>query len=347
MESFKNLAPKIRSLRKKLGKKQEDLAEDLGVSRSLVALWESNLLKNRVTPSGEKLIALSKLTKQPWHTMCWLMDDEIDSSTGVEYFPDGSKVVEPKFSDEDIQGFMAEDLARQNEPPSGEIEKLINDPDNVFKLRQLLSQSALRKRTTAESEKTTAAAQSSGLIVRALPTIWSIAGIESKKPSNRFFVQPEGMTYDDYLHYIEIEEKDRWDNFRGGLKYYLNSEQQIENANSFFEHVAEGGAIKARVDYFDTKNVFGFIVAEPSKEVGAIRRALTSQLSKLFLFEKIKGKTYRKKIIIYTIEDLYNEFKLKEVFLDLINSAGALGVSVDVCCGPQKVAESMSRLIKS
>ncbi len=64
------LSEKLYSYRKKAGMSQQELAEQLDVSRQTVSKWETGM----VLPSAEKLIRLSKLFSVPLDV---LTDDSI------------------------------------------------------------------------------------------------------------------------------------------------------------------------------------------------------------------------------------------------------------------------------
>lgn len=70
------LSEKLYSYRKKAGMSQQELAEQLDVSRQTVSKWETGM----VLPSAEKLIRLSKLFSVPLDV---LTDDSIGSTVKV------------------------------------------------------------------------------------------------------------------------------------------------------------------------------------------------------------------------------------------------------------------------
>jgi transcriptional regulator with XRE-family HTH domain len=341
METFKNLAPKIRSIRKQLGLKQEELATRLQVSRPLVALWESNLIKNRVTPSPEKLIALTQLTQKPWWTMLWFMDDELDSTVGVDYFPDGTKITEPSWEDSDVERMLAEISARDNAPPEDWLKEIVVNSDKLFELKTILSDPQRQNIKRPPPPRTVA----NGLIARRPPTVWDVAGIEGER-QNAISVAAEVVGHNPTeFGDEEMHDAARHANFWGAVKWNLESAQRLVDVSHYFEARTDCGVIKLRLGYFDTKNAIDFLQISPTTEIPAVRHRLTRAIGNLFTFEKVKGKTYRKMIVIYTQDSFYDEKKLKNVFSDLINSVSTLGISTPICLGPVEVATKMREFI--
>lgn len=66
---------RLRAARKFADKRQQDIADALGVSRPTVALWESHDTKHRTSPSLTQLKLISKATRVP---LAWLLDDTAD-----------------------------------------------------------------------------------------------------------------------------------------------------------------------------------------------------------------------------------------------------------------------------
>lgn len=320
--------------------------------------------KNRVIPSGEKLIQLSKLTPSHWRTLFWLLDDDVDSNTGVDYFADGKKIVEPKFTDEQINEFIADRESSENISLVPDLQELVDDPSRVFELRAVLAQSDHAKSKAISREKKSVTDLSDraqggitsplnqlrnlrglGLLRNARLTLWDIAGDESKKPLEQFDVGSDAGGDESNERFSGSDH--HYSEFWGTAKWFMRTTHGIANASSCFDHVADGGAIKAHAAYFDGKNLIDFIVARPRDLPAFFDRRFANRLGGLFLFERIKGKTYRKMILIYTEEELYDEKKLSKEFEDAINSVDNLGVRVEIGCGPVQAADRLSGFIKS
>ena len=73
------LNEKLHSYRKKSGLSQQELAEQLDVSRQSVSKWETGI----TVPSGEKLILLSKLYNVP---LTILTDDDVELKEKIPQF---------------------------------------------------------------------------------------------------------------------------------------------------------------------------------------------------------------------------------------------------------------------
>ncbi len=84
------LAEKIFTLRRKSGLSQDELANELGVSRQAVYKWESGIS----TPEIDKIKTLSKLFKVSFD---YLLDDEIDDLDGNDSAPPKKEQTQVKY----------------------------------------------------------------------------------------------------------------------------------------------------------------------------------------------------------------------------------------------------------
>jgi len=132
MPKLVNLAGKIRQTRVSLGLKQDEFAERLGTTRSLIARWESPLEKNRSIPKAEYLRKIADMTAVPWQTLCWFADDAVEAGRGCVYNPDGTRDIEPDApSDDEIEEMVSSYQAyeKEREVAAPEI-KALTEQDN-------------------------------------------------------------------------------------------------------------------------------------------------------------------------------------------------------------------------
>ena len=137
MTKFQHLSGKLRSIRKQLGLQQRQLADRLEpkVSQGLISQWEGNLVRSRPEPSAEHLRQIAEMTKTPWWTMCWFMDDAIDHALGVNYHQDGSRELGPNLTDAEEEAARSQFTAQDAAPPQGWLVEWQSDPSRAYDLR--------------------------------------------------------------------------------------------------------------------------------------------------------------------------------------------------------------------
>jgi hypothetical protein len=136
------------------GKLADELTAKSGrpVSRGLIARWESNLERSRATPHPDHLIALANMTESPWQTLFWFMDDEVPATRGVEYRPDGTRILEPNWSDEEVEGFFSALSTSKNEKPDEKFAEMVDTPSGLEKLRKHFARMASEEKLASARE---------------------------------------------------------------------------------------------------------------------------------------------------------------------------------------------------
>lgn len=378
MTKFVHLAGKIREVRKTLGLKQDEFAEKLGASRSIVARWESPLEKNRAIPKEEYLKKMADMTSRPWETLCWFMDEGVEPGRGYYYYPDGNRTLEPVFTDEEmsqIQDQMAEESGHDSKP-NPIIESMVKTPhrlNDLYNFYQELNEKEKNQSSTPpvksipENENIPAgkvlltsedAIQSNasrnlgGLVIHARQSIGDIAGGRNYKKVD----DEERLTHivneftEERAIGLRTERDDRREEmemFWSAVQYNLQDAEGIDDARAFFNKRISCGAIKQSIAYLDGRTLAAHSRIDPAMSPSMIRLRLNRYLADLFMAERIQNKSYKKLMLFYVIgSGQVDTTKLKEHYAELINSAQMLGVTVEFSCGAADTAKVFGKFIR-
>jgi transcriptional regulator with XRE-family HTH domain len=382
MAVFKNLAGKIRDTRKRLGLMQDELSIELSsrtgrqVSRGLVARWESNLERSRTTPHPDHLFALAHMTKNPWQTLFWFMDDAVPPTQGVEYRPDGTRLLEPMFSAEQLEGFDSALSERDEGGPNPEFAAMVESPRGLERLRKHFEQLAEQERQKlageAMSSQGNQAPQAASKPNQSAGIAGLLGGLSYGEPSHIFFTRPEvgigalrhsrkeaGLLTDAKLHetpnesdFLEQfkERQRRNKKFWDAVKWELEGRLNLGDKDHCFSKTVTSGLVQTRVDYLEDRIMVGFISADevdsPFSETLFFNTYLPPAMGNLLLAERMGSRSFKKAVLIYTTRDREHASPLIAKAEDFAPSLKLLRFTLLVAAGHTKVAEALANFIE-
>ena len=150
MQKFTHLHAKIRSVRRQLGLQQKEfivlVSEKMGLPRpltpGLASQWESNLIRSRTTPLEEQLVAIAELSKDPWRTMAWFMNDDLPADRDYQVHPDGTFDIEPDYDDGELDTLFdhmkAEHDEYENREPATQLVSWRSDPKKLPDVKKFI-----------------------------------------------------------------------------------------------------------------------------------------------------------------------------------------------------------------
>lgn len=378
MAKFIHLAGKIQEVRKTLGLKQEEFAEKLGVTRSLVARWETPSEKNRSIPKEEHLKAIAAMTPRLWETLCWFMDDGVEPGRGFQYYPDGTRILEPIFTDDQMAELHAQmaEQAQHDANPSPMIAAMINEPkglkalhyfyQDLNKKEQIQTPEPVQKGIPENENVPSGTVEILGasvnqrnsvnrlasMVVPRRESVGEIAGGPNYK--KRDSEEQKTHISIDYAEQrstgFRTEEDDRqaaMEIFWGAVQYNLQDAEHIEDARAYFHKRINCGVIKQSLPYFDGRTLAIYSRIDVELGLNIIRMRLNRYLGDLFMAERIQNKSYKKLILFYVIgSGQVDTDKLKSYFEEVINSAQMLGVTIEFTCGANHTAQVFGKFIR-
>ena len=190
MARYQHLWAKIRDARDASGKKQREIAETLGVKRSLVARWESE--KFFIEPSPKDLKALAALTPDPFHYICWFADDQVPPHLKVEYSDWGGRTVSPYRTREEIAQYHLNPEAHLKRKVEPYLQKMINQ-ENFEELRDHFERLPLKEDFNADPHREEGVQDEGRNVQGALSTV-NTRKRETKGPLSQIKESPKGTT---------------------------------------------------------------------------------------------------------------------------------------------------------
>ena len=355
MTKFQHLSGKLRSVREQLGLQQRQLADRLEpkVSQGLISQWESNLVRSRPEPSAEHLRQIAEMTKTPWWTMCWFMDDAIDQAMSVNYHQDGSREMGPNLTDAEVDAARSQFTAQDAAPPQGWLVEWQSDPSRAYDLRGHFAKMPWSEDkfslwpTLGSALRSTGAHQS--LVAKAPPTLGDIAPKADFGPPESSDVGYEAASYQGSGDQQEDEEEDervKRQRFWEAVKYYLGEDSGAPVRDALFNRTVSSGDIKQNVGYFEPDCAIQFLPATHKTYASTVKRRLREILGELFLIEKMQRRSVKKLILCYLTNHDLNSEQISTHFAEYVNSAQLLGVTVQFTSGPQATASAIADFIK-
>lgn len=381
MVKYNNLHEKIKHTRETLGLKQKDfiakVAEKLGEkpkTPGLVSQWESG----RTTPKPEHIAAIAKLTPTPWWYMLWFMHDALPADRGVNYEKDGSFSLAPNYSDDEIDEMQKEIEKHLNEPPMPHLVEWMEAPEKLNDLRLLMAQNDRLHNTRTPvhhevetNERIEASANVSvpltGVAAAATvgqPSLLSDQPVEIKNA----LLARRGLCVGDLLEFKEKttllseeghrlrgmgergshdERVSRHEKFQGALRYHLEEDCGIGDADLGINKSIISGAIRVRVSFFLYGVSVQLIPLNRDVPLGMLVMRLRTELAQLVLVDRMQNRAAKKMLLFYTHENGINMLPMHEQLGDYVQSAAMLGVTVEFASGPNQTAYKIAELIAS
>lgn len=382
MIKYKHLHDKIRSTRRSLGLKQKDfilkVSEQLGrgdapLSQGLVSQWEAR----RTTPTEAQIAAIANLTAQPWWTMLWFMHDDLPADRGVDYHPDGSFVLAPELTDEEVYEMQRQMGDERNVAPDNAILAWQKDARKIHDLRQdlavnhaYLATGAKLHGLTAEKDKLPSdskistpvnyeikgvlgnailemdlnKAMQGGIMAIRPPCVEDLVDFRKNKPRRNPMPDEtrlqEGWDEDDDL-------LRRLKQFDSTLAYHLEENYGFGDVQFGMHRIIDAGAIKAKAFFHSHGISVQKGMLHPTSSLHSIATRLKQHIGELLLVDRIQNRSAKKMVVFATYENNLDLSKLKERFSSHINSAALLGITLAFSSGPEQTASEMAALIAS
>jgi transcriptional regulator with XRE-family HTH domain len=380
MPQPENLSEKIKSTRKSLKLTQQEFCNRLSealkrpISRGLVARWEGTSAGSRIIPSIQQLKAIAGLTQKPWEQFLWFMDDEAPANRGFMYHPDGTRLLEPLFPDDQIQA-MYDDLRLSSEAsPEPWLAELIESDDvqglvaHFKKINEKEKSEGIKSKDTkldfeaeqnmrreqlARRQKSNENSAENSPGARITPVLNTFADIGAG-----FMVSPLDSGARDMFALLQkstneenpSERVEKRERFEQVVQWKLENDFGLEKTLRYFQPTVIFGTLRMRPSYFDGESLIQIQALRASYSYRILGMRLKDALGSFFTIEKMQRRVFKKLLIIATYESqieghkLYSS-KIESVFASEVEVFGELGVSIKFACGPEETAAIMAHWI--
>jgi transcriptional regulator with XRE-family HTH domain len=361
MSKFQNLHAKIKSIRESLGLKQKDfiveVSKKLGVdpplSAGLASQWESR----RTTPTDVQIAAIAELTKSPWYTMCWFMHDDLPVGRGVDYKQDGSFLLEPQFTDEEIEAAYQQIQAETDAPPEKHLIEWQQAPHRIHELRRRfheMHQSQEPKDVVVAVSGVTAKVEMgevtvvtegnrSALIAKSF-SVGDVVKFERK--NQKLSLEGEEARSSGEYDFEDDEFAKRY-RFDGALRYFLEEDCGLGDVEFGLNRSITSGAIKTKASFYLHNVSVQHFQIKKTTSVNLIPVTIRQKMADLLLIDRMQNRGSKKMVLVSTYEKNLDLKPLEERFAEYIKSAEHLRIKVAFASGPAQAAFKIAELIAS